>query len=233
MPSFRSLNQSAAFGFPGFASQPGSLVYAPGTYTLLVPPFRNMSIEAWGAGGGGGSTGSGYGGSGGNSIVTLPNGIELAAGGGAGGQDVYSNRWHRGYYVGDGGGAGLASGGDINLTGGLGGPGGVDPSGSGGQGGSGAAGGAGGDGGNWLHGYGRPGGFPGGGGGGWNYGYGSQGGKFSWDTGGGGGGAYVKKIVKIGKIHPHSIITIVVGAGGTATKEGGAGGNGRVTISWT
>jgi hypothetical protein len=25
----------------------------------------------------------------------------------------------------------------------------------------------------------------------------------------------------------------VVGAGGTATKEGGAGGNGRVTISWT
>jgi hypothetical protein len=25
----------------------------------------------------------------------------------------------------------------------------------------------------------------------------------------------------------------VVGAGGTATKEGGVGGNGRVTISWT
>lgn len=229
MPFFKPLNQSAAFGFPGFASQPGTVTYTPGTYSFTIPPYRNMVIELWGAGGAGGSTGSGYAQSGGSTVITLPNGVVLTAGGGQGGESVYSNRWHRGHYDGQGGAGGVASGGDVNISGSAGASGARARPGRGGNGANGGAGGAGGN--NVGAGLGKPGGFPGGGGGGWDYGLG--GGKFSWDTGGGGGGSYCKKMLKIGKIRPHTTMTVVVGAGGNPTSEGGHGGNGQVTITWT
>jgi hypothetical protein len=233
MPFLRPLNQSATFGLPGFHPKTGSAIYAPGTYTLQVPLFRRMTIEVWSGGGAGGSTGSEVyrGQSGGDSIVTLPNGMILKATGGQGGQNVYSNRWHRGHYDGAGGTGGIATGGDVNTNGAAGTAGVAAHPGHGGAAGNGGAGGAGSTSG------GAPGVFPGGGGGGFDYGQGW--GKFSWDTGGGGGGSYCKKSIKVGQIHPHTNITITVGAGGTARNsmyppgEGGKGGDGQVRITWS
>lgn len=233
MPLFRPLNQSSTFGLPGFHPVPGTITYTPGTYTFLVPLFRNMVIEVWAGGGAGGSTGNeAYRGtSGGNSIVTLPNSIVITAGGGQGGQNVYSNRWHRGHYNGAGGIGGIATGGDVNKNGTAGDTGSAARPGHGGAGANGGSGGAG------TSSRGGNGGFPSGGGGGYDYGNG--GGKFSWDTGGGGGGAYSKKTIKIGQIRPHDNITVVVGVGGHPQQsdyppgEGGHGGDGRVIITWT
>lgn len=243
MSFFKIINQSSTLGFPGFASKPGSITYTPGTYSFLVPPFRSMTFELWGGGGAGGGTGGQdvRGHAGGDTVVTLPNGYIIKSSGGQGGGYSYSNRWYRGWHPGAGSTGGTASGGDVNLSGKNGTAG---TQGTPGRGGDSPNGGKGGAGGfvnytgqhpnPWGPDLGQPGGVPGAGGGGWDYGNPVPGtGKFPWDTGGGAGGAYSKKTIKIGKVHPHSTITVVVGAGGSSASEGGKGGDGRVIISWT
>lgn len=183
-----------------------------GTYSFVVPTyFKPLVVEVWGGGGGGGESrfNSGPGGTGGTSSWYS----SVSATGGGGGAS-------RGGAAGTGG---TASGGDINTSG---------PNGSGSTGGTAPNGGQGGvrvfNGGAGID--------PGGGGGGAFD-------SFLGDAGhgaGGGAGAYSKKTYAVGALTPGITVTIIVGASGAGRPvtpnqgeySGGAGGVGRVSVTW-
>ena len=198
----------------------------------------------WGGGGAGGSTGSGQAPSGTDSTLTV-NGTEIMnAGGGAGGFQDYSDRWHRGHFTAAGGAGGGARGGKINLFGKHG----VYGGWTFGESWGGDSGGypdygteidvlAGQAGRNW----GASGRFPGGGGAGFQYGGG--GGKFSWACGGGGGGGYTRMTWNLRDISAGGGMRfktkwyISVGFGGNpegrnGNNDGGHGADGLVRINW-
>jgi hypothetical protein len=245
MPLFKPLGGTAAFGFPSFKVIPGAVTYNTiGVHIFEIPYYRILTIEMWGGGGSGGSTGTGQAASGTDSTLSIGDTIIMRAGGGAGGFQDYSDRWHRGHFTAAGGIGGGASGGDINLLGGHGHYGGWNYANQDSWGGD-------------------SGGFPdygkdlnpiagkggkywsfagqnlGGGGGGTQYGGG--GGKFSWACGGGGGGGYAKKTWNLRDIGRGSGLRfktkwlISVGFGGIPKgiyDDGGKGGDGLVRISW-
>jgi hypothetical protein len=222
-----------AAGLVGFADD------SPGTNkTYRLPPFNQIKIEIWGAGGsgGGGDHNVTATGTGGSRSRLIDFGLE-AGGGGAG---IGGN--NNGTKKGTGGGGGVSSGtyptGVIALVNGNSGASATDS----GPGVGGEAGNAPGTSGP----LGTIGGSPGGGGGGAGYDNGAApgGGKKSGGGsvkdaaagGGGGGGGYVSAQFVKGQIPQRMVITYDVGSGGTpdpAEYTGGKGANGRIKITWS
>lgn len=178
---------------------------SPGTYSFTVPAFQSLTVQVWGGGGGGGNYVH-YGSAGGNSSFAGVTG----GGGNPGGPAAATT----------GGPGGGAYGGGTNT---IGNPGTYDWTWKYGTGGAAPNGGAGGSGSTYT---GYSGGIPGGGGG-------------SPVRGSGGGSAgYASATWNAGGLTAGSAVTVVVGAGGAGapTTDGytsGAGGAGRVSISWT
>jgi hypothetical protein len=218
---------------------------ANGTFTVPAG-YTTLTIEVWGGGGQGSGaaqpSGGYYGTSGETSSVSGTGLTTMIAGGGQGGGPSSSGT------LGAGGPGGGASGGTTSNisggngtagtggTGGMTGTGGTAPSGS-------ISGGAGGAGVNSQIPYlsttnGNPGSAPGGGGGGGvNFvgAMGMCGGQFYSVGGGAGAGAYSKTITS--SITAGTVLTVTVGAGGVyiagaSPNYGGAGGNGRVIITY-
>jgi len=227
---------------------PTPILYsAAGTYTFVVPLFRNsFSVEVWGAGGGGGSLSTclNYGTTGGTSSFSSVD--VLYATGGTGGQSaqVVSKSYFgfSGNSAGAAGSGGTGVGGTTNLSGSNG-----VTSESGSTGGGSPNGGA----------ATAPvvntappnGNFVGGGGGGWSYPGGGP--KFHSAAGGAGGGGYSSKTYSVAQLPAGTVCQVVVGAGGinsTTTQPiqgkpcgggtnpaygGGVGANGGVKLNWT
>lgn len=216
----------AADGYGAYAyDAPGSADYtAPGTYSFLIPKFQNyLQVEVWGGGGAGGQfvSGGAYAPSGGTSQVNMPNGQQLIAYGGGGGQNAYVDRFG-GNTFGAGGGGGGATGGNVsNLTGG-----------SGYDGSLGSIGGYSPDGGATtaeppfdLSFSGYNGNFPGGGGSSFR----ADISKYPAFGGGGGGGGYSKSSWNTASLHKQTM-SLTVGAGGSGSVTTGA--SGRIYIIW-
>ena len=201
----------------------------PGTTVFIVPAYKSLTVEIWGAGGGGGASG--------NLLIGGEDGEDsrfgsVRATGGHGGNGGYAHSNES-----SGGKGGLGKNGDDNQPG-------LEGDRGKSEGGRGAGplrwgrGGAGGHhyngpGLSAIHGYGA-----GGGGGGGDHGFRLGGYDQEVQVGGGGGGSggYSKKTyVSSARMAPGRRITIVVGAGGSGGQQdsaGGNGGNGRVEISW-
>ena len=205
----------------------GQVDYGPGTHYFSVPLFRNfLIVEVWGGGGGGGPYSSGvYAGSGSETRVYMPNGEQLAGGGGQGGQGSSTDRFG-GVRFGVGGvGGGAGGGNQANLggqTGGTGdnGFGGFSPNGGGTIGATPYA---------AYNTTGLNGNYPGGGGSGFNF-YAIRGsGAFDFyaSSGGGGGGGYARSQWGGGAFYTQTV-TVVVGSGGGGGSSVGAGGLCRI-----
>ena len=187
----------------------------PGTHGYTAPAsFATITVKIWGAGGAGGGF-STTGPAGGTSTISS---LGLSAGGGQGGTAGASS----------GGGGGTASGGTTNTGGNTGGAGNATAA----PGGSGASAPFGGTGGGGCPGGvsdGATGGTPGAGGGGGCHNY------IPAYSSGGGSGAYVEKTFTSMTLPPGTTINdIVVGAGGAYVGgggQGGAGGDGRVSVT--
>ena len=218
--------------------------------TFTVPAYGTLTVEVWGGGGGGGAVAP----VGWVNVQSTPGGQSsfstVEAGGGGGGISEYVTGQLPGVTTAQGG---VASGGDINLPGGISPPAPSYPSHYSSAAGSapyGGAGGAGGDPDYWCPAHipgvldvnGRPGTFPGGGGGGAETIFGGIG-------GGAGAGAYAKKTYAPNQLVTGTTVPVTVGAGGTGGHhgttgwcignwgywywDGGAGAPGKVTITWT
>lgn len=217
---------------PNDPATSGSIDYTtPGTYSFVVPLFRNtLNVQIWGAGGGGGGYGIG--------AVYSTNGSQSAFGsyyanGGGGGQMAGTDRNGGNVYA-AGGAGGTANGSTVSLTGNNG------ATTSSGVVGTGA--GAPYGGGDVTPGFRQApapsGSAPGGGGAGFYYDFG---GKFPAAAGGAGSGGYAQSILTPTQISAGATITVVVGQGGvsgTAPSSGyypygGTGANGRVYVVWS
>ena len=224
-------NNTASVSTMVLAVDPGSQTFTTaGTYSFTVPAHNVLTVQLWG-GGGAGQTDSSCMGVGGNAprngTQSSFNGTVIAGGGGGG---------NGAPGFGGGGVGGTASGGDTNINGNVGGAGvgssgGSAPGGGGGGGASGVG---------WAA-PGLNGAAPGGGGGGGSSG--GNGSTNSWPAGG--SGAYSQKNYSTGALTVGTSVTVVVGAGGESMPgcldetfgeiyhgTSGAGGSGRVSISW-
>lgn len=211
--------------------------------SFTVPAYTgSITVEVWGGGGGGGQYYTDGTAGGDSSFDSL-----IARGGGKGRGSVYAS-WEAAH--GPGGAGGVASGGDVNLTGGVGGPflttqicgGAYCPDGTGGSSPNGGSGGEGNLKNTWTprgDGKGFPGQAPGGGGG---AGYGSSGHGYGQGNGGGGGG-YASKTYSASQLAPGTVVAVTVGSGGAGGPPfgaqtggliggGGAGAPGRVVVTW-
>ena len=218
--------------------------------TFTVPAYGTLTVEVWGGGGGGGVVVTGI-----ASTQSTPGEKSVfstvEAGGGRGGISEHLTGQLPGAVAAQGG---MASGGGVNLTGGI------SPSSpsypghyssTAGSAPFGGAGGVGGDPDYWCPAHipgildvdGRPGAFPGGGGGGAESTFGGIG-------GGGGAGAYAKKTYAQNEVAAGTTVPVTVGAGGTGAYfgvvgwcignanyqyywNGGTGAPGQVIITWT
>jgi hypothetical protein len=221
----------------------------PGTgKKYRLPPFNQIKIEIWGAGGSGGGGDHNVFATGTNGTSSKLVDFGLEAGGGGAGIGGKPGDQARGL----GGGGGVATGtypvGVIVKTNGVDGTRAQkETPGQGGDSGNGPGTGAGSTQvGSAQQATGNPGGAPGGGGGGGGYNNGSSGGgkkgkkaDSSVDAaggGGGGGGAYASASFIKGQIPQRMLITYDVGAGGIidpAEFPGGDGANGRIRITWS
>jgi hypothetical protein len=212
-------------------SKAGSTTFTSNT-TFTVPAYGVLTIEMWGGGAAGGNANN-YDGSngnpGGDTVVTVSGTDLMRAYGGNGG---YGTTGYRVSMGGVGGRAGVGATAAFENTVISGNPGGGSSFGSG-PGGAAPYGGAGG---NAVSIppfgilYGGAGQEPGGGGAGGIYDNGSG----YWNKGGGASsGGYVKSKFNAGAIAVGTVLTIIIGAGGTSSVNGGYGAKGRIIITWT
>lgn len=213
----------------------------PGTYNFTIPDFNVLTVEGW-AGGGSGALHALSGNEGGYSAFLGPTTVIAYGGkGGVGGKISGTTQY---YYT--AGAGGTATNGDTNTTGSSGTNGGTSfvtniGKGANGTAGESTSGGTGGAGLTALPSAGSKNGnagtAPGAGGSGGYYRYYSN----YWGAGAGAGG-YFKKVFYAGQFTYGQVIQVVVGAGGAPaswyassigkTIYSGAGGDGRIEISW-
>lgn len=213
-------------GTSWYRTRPNPVTFStPGSYSFRSPGYQsNLTIKVWGAGGAGsavtgwgllcGGVTCGAGGAGGGSSIS-GTGVSLSAGGGTGGSTCTA-----------GGAGGATTGGGAGSSAGAGAS---DASGGSAPGGGGAGG--------VLPGTGDrdgdPGDAPGAGGSSNSRACGLG----SLTARGGGSGGYTIRTYSVGQVTPGTLLSITVGSGGvenagSAGFASGAGGAGRVEISW-